>query len=300
MGTHYRSFDMGLGNRADGIRVNKLSSYRRILPFIMRTRTEASVYLRQDFDMTRTLRYVEDQKAAGRNIRLFHIFLCAVVRTIALRPELNRFIAGRRLYQRKGIWISFIVKKQLQEKAASTNAKIKFEPDETLFTVGERIDRHLRFARGSEKTGDEKEMDFFTRFPRWAVQLVCWAFRALDYWGIAPKGMLRADPLYCSLYVANLGSIGLDAPFHHLYDWGTASFFMVIGKVHKAPVVDSDGRLTVRDTATVNFTMDDRVTDGLYSARAIQLLKSFVEDPRQLEVSLSAEERQVWTAANAP
>jgi hypothetical protein len=266
----------------------------------MRTRTEASVYLRQDFDMTRTLEYVEEQKAAGRNIRLFHVFLCAAVRTIALRPELNRFVAGRRLYQRTGIWISFIVKKQLNEKAASTNAKIHFEPNETLFTIGDRIDRHLQFARGREKTGDEKEMDFFTRFPRWMLQFVCWAFRTLDYWGMAPTGMVKADPLYTSLYVANLGSIGLDAPFHHLYDWGTASFFMVIGKVHKAPGVSADGELTVRDMATVNFTMDDRVTDGLYSARAIELLKSFVEDPRQLEAPLSAEEQRVWAAANAP
>lgn len=290
---------MGLRNRVDGVLVGKLSSYRKILPFIMRTRTEASVYLRQDFDMTRTLEYLEEQKAAGRSIRLFHIFLCAAVRTIALRPELNRFVAGRRLYQRKGIWISFIVKKQLDEKAASTNAKIRFEPDETLSTIGERIDRHLEFARGTEKTGDEKEMDFFTRLPRWGVQFVCWAFRTLDYWGIAPKGMLRADPLYCSLYVANLGSIGLDAPFHHLYDWGTASFFMVIGKVHKAPAVSADGEPTVKDIACVNFTMDDRVTDGLYSARAIELLKGFVEDPRRLEAPLSEDERRAWTGANA-
>ncbi len=290
---------MGLRDRVDGVLVGKLSSYQRILPFIMRTRTEASVYLRQDFDITRTLEYVEEQKAAGRDVPLFHIFLCAAVRTIALRPELNRFVAGRRLYQRKGIWISFIVKKQLNEKAASTNAKIRFEPEETLFTIGERIDRHLQFARGTEKTGDEKEMDFFTRFPRWVVQLATRAFQTLDYWGIAPKGMVRADPLYCSLYVANLGSIGLDAPFHHLYDWGTASFFMVIGKVHKAPVVSAEGDPAVRDTATVNFTMDDRVTDGLYSARAIELLKSFVEDPRQLELPLSAEQRRVWSAANA-
>jgi hypothetical protein len=33
----------------------------------------------------------------------------------------------------------------------------------------------------------------------------------------------------------------------------------------------------------VTFTYDDRIADGIYCGRAIDLLRSFVEDPRPLE-----------------
>jgi hypothetical protein len=33
----------------------------------------------------------------------------------------------------------------------------------------------------------------------------------------------------------------------------------------------------------VTFTYDDRITDGIYCGRAIELFRTFVENPEQLE-----------------
>lgn len=41
--------------------------------------------------------------------------------------------------------------------------------------------------------------------------------------------------MYASVFFANLGSLGLDAVYHHMYEWGNAPFFIVVGKRKKEP-----------------------------------------------------------------
>ena len=47
----------------------------------------------------------------------------------------------------------------------------------------------------------------------------------------------KRDPLYASAFVANMGSLGLDAPFHHLYEYGGISIFAGFGGVKNEVVV---------------------------------------------------------------
>ncbi len=111
----------------------------------------------------------------------------------------------------------------------------------------------------------------------------------MDYFGLAPNKMIKSDPMFTSIFIANLGSIGMDAPFHHLFNWGTASVFLTIGQMHKEQVVNNQGEIEVKDSITANFTLDNRITDGMYCARAIQLFVDFVQNPEQLEESLEIE-----------
>lgn len=202
---------------------------------------------------------------------------------LALRPQLNRFVIGRTIYQRDKIQVSFIVKKELTEEAAETNVKITFEPSDTLMTVAEKVDEHIANARSRRKSADERTNDLVTRLPSFMIRFVTWAFRVLDYFGLAPRSMIEEDPLYTSMYLANLGSIGLDAPFHHLYEWGTASIFVAIGEIHKVPLVSETGKIEVRNVVNLNVTLDERIADGIYYARSIELLKSLVMSPELLE-----------------
>ena len=78
--------------------------------------------------------------------------------------------------------------------------------------------------------------------------------------------MIDTDPLYTSAFVANLGSIGIDAAYHHLYEHGNCPLFVTIGQVR-------DGQLTIR------YTFDERVEDGLYCAKSLQVLAQRIEDP---------------------
>ena len=53
-----------------------------------------------------------------------HVVIAAVVRLLALRPALNRFVMNGRIYKRNTISISFAVKKALSDDAIETTIKL--------------------------------------------------------------------------------------------------------------------------------------------------------------------------------
>src|SRR4051812_25737211 len=104
---------MPLFNRPDGTLATDVPAARRIMPFIMRSRTESAVYFEQQIDLSRTLPFLERFNAAHptRKVTVFHVFIWAALAALHERPRMNRFVIGSRLYQREGIWISYSAKK---------------------------------------------------------------------------------------------------------------------------------------------------------------------------------------------
>lgn len=242
--------------------------------------------------MDQALAYLEKLNSRQPEIKvsIFHLFLAAGVRTMALRPHLNRFVKGKTIYQHNNIQISFVVKKELTEDAAMSNAKITFSSAETLSEVVEKTLRIVNKKREKTKDQGEKELDLIMSLPRWLIRLFVGGFKLLDYCGLAPKGMIEADPMYTSVYMANMGSIDMDAPFHHVFNWGTASLFVTIGKLHREPVVVESGKIEANQFIDVKFTLDNRITEGMYCAKAIQLFTDFVQNPEKLEQPLDLSE----------
>lgn len=276
---------MSVRKRYDGTLLRDLPSFRVINPFVMRGRNESAVYFSQTIEVEETRRFlkrINAERPVEEHYTLFHIFLSAAVRTIALRPQLNRFVSGQRIYQRNRIQISFMVKKEMNDDGLETNAKISYSPYDTLEDVRRRTMEEIEAAKDPEGNFSDHEVDFFARLPRFAVNLVVKGFRLLDYFGIAPKGMLAIDPLYTSLYAANLGSLGLEPVYHHLYEWGNASLFMVIGKVKRVALPDERGRVESRLIVEFKYTLDDRISEGIYTAKALRLFKEFVQNPAPL------------------
>jgi hypothetical protein len=93
------------------------------------------------------------------------------------------------------------------------------------------------------------------------------------------------DPFYATLFFANLGSIGLDTPFHHLYEWGNSSFFVVMGKLtqkdgHRGP---SGAK---RHSINFKVTLDERISDGIYFARSASIFYRLLTSPELLDMPL--------------
>ncbi len=273
---------MGGRRRYDGTMIRDLPAFRKINPYVMRGRNESSVYYVQTIEIENThefiRRYNETRRGSDR-LTLFHVLIAAGVRTIALRPKINRFVSGYRIYQRNRIQFAFIVKKDLTEEGTETNAKITFGPADTLESVRKRIEWHVEDARRRDGNESDHEIAFFTSLPRVLLRGVVGAWRVLDYFGVAPSKMIRLDPLYSSVYVANLGSVGLDAPYHHLYEWGNTSLFMVIGRP-KRVMIDATGEPKL--AIEIRYTVDDRITEGIYAAHSLQLFRDLAQEPEPL------------------
>jgi hypothetical protein len=276
---------MLLIDRCDGKRVRELSSFGAIMPYVMRRRNEAAVYFSKDIDVENAVRYVRLGAADGREgprPSLFGIAIAAAVRTIALKPRLNRFVHRRAVYQRNGISISFVVKKKVELDGSEAIAKIRFEPSDNLSESMARIEEGIGRARAGIPSADDREMALVHSIPFGKAIATTW-FRFLDRFNIAPPSMVRNDPLFTSAYFANLGSIGLDTPFHHLYEWGTSSLFVVMGRMFEREVAKPEGGGGARHFVNFKITVDERIAEGAYYAHAASLFQRLLANPELLE-----------------
>ncbi len=276
---------MAIGDRSDGVRLRKLPGFHKMFPYLMPSRTESVIYSSQRLKIGNALRWLEKINAGrAKKISLFYVVLAAGVRALALRPHANRFISGRHIYQRRTIDLAFIVKRALDEQASETTLKLTFDPRSTIFDVIEAVSSAVQVTKQSSTSSDEKLTEVLTSVPGPITRFVVWAIRTLDYFGLLPASFIKGDAFHSSAFLANLGSIGLDAVFHHMYEWGNTPFFVVVGKRKKEPVVNDRGEIEVADVVDMTFSVDERIADGVYYASAISLFADLIENPEKLEV----------------
>ena len=251
----------------------------------MPKRCEALVYQNMTLDLSGVVKFIKQHKSPdGRTYRVFEIFLAAIIRTIALRPELNRFVANYQYWQRTDISLNFVVKESYSDQAPEHSMPLTFKEDMVLDEIASIINQAIIDQRQpAVKNDTDKAILFFLKFPRPVIRAMVGTARLLDRHGKAPKALRDADGLHTSLFVSNLGSIGLGggSPHHHLYEWGTTSLFVTMGVLKKVRCHEGE-RITTRDTMEVGITVDERITDGYYFARSIKLLQSFLDDPSLL------------------
>lgn len=254
------------GFRSDGDRVKDLSPTRAIMPYLMPTRTESQVFFELTLDAAKVEGVVARARAAtGLKVTVLHLAVAAAARALWERPRLNRFVMAGRIYQRRGVWVSFSAKREKSDRGAMVALKRQIPEGATLTDVVQLVDGVVGGARSGKRDQTDKELGLVLAFPSPVVRLVVGLLRALDRWGLMPRFMIDGDPLYSSIFVANLGSIDMDAPFHHLYEWGNIPLFCAIGRAR-------DGKLPMR------FTFDERVEDGLYCLGSLEALRVALEN----------------------
>jgi len=265
-------------------RIVKMHALNAIFPYVMRSRTESLVYYSTALDVENLLAYIEKKKAEGQEIKFFPLFIAAIVKLLKERPCLNRFVSGRRLYQRNHIKITFIAKKAASDDGEETNVSLTFDDSVTFQEVIGKLKSDIKAAKSeSAKKDDDRIIETLMKMPRFVVRLFFAFLRWMDFYFDMPRMLADVDPMRCSVYVANLGSIGTEAPFHHLYEWGNCSMFVAIGKIGYKPVALEDGTLTARRMVEVKVTLDERIADGYYFARSLELMESYLKNPESLE-----------------
>jgi pyruvate/2-oxoglutarate dehydrogenase complex dihydrolipoamide acyltransferase (E2) component len=274
---------MPLFRRPDGTLVRDESNVRKMIPYLMRGRNESAVYHESNYDLTRTRPWLRAWNRAHSEspATLFHLLMYGFARAFHERPGLNRFIAGGRIYQRNHVELSFAAKKVMDADAPMVTVKVRVPKDEPFDAFVSRVASTIASARTDRLTAVDKELKIVLAMPGMVVRGVMAALRGLDALNRMPGAMIETDPLYATAFVGNLGSLGLDNTFHHLYEYGTISFFGAIGTTNKSVVVGRDGQPTVRDTVQVRWTFDERINDGFYCATGLKVAQRVVVDPER-------------------
>jgi hypothetical protein len=269
--------------RPDGTYVKNLKNTRKIMPFLMHGRTESTVYYEQHLEVENAWKFVEAfREKTGLKASILHYIIWRSAQVLEHRPGLNRFVAGRRIYQRDGIWVSFSMKKEMNDEAPLVVVKKKIDPKWSFEETVQHIQGGISKGREGSKSVSDKEMDIVFMLPNFMVSFFTWLLQTLNHYGLLPGSMIRADELYASVFIANLGSIGLQPAYHHLYEYGDIPIFMALGTNEPRMALDSRGRPAVKDMMTIRYSFDERINDGFYSIKALELLKSLVENPEMM------------------
>lgn len=273
------------GDRFDGKLIKDLDPMHIITPILYPNRCDSEAYISERIDLAPVREYLEElnSKEETFHYTVFHIIVTALLKTITLRPKLNRFIANSLMYQRNEITASFVVKKLFSDDGAEALTIIHSEDEDNIFTVHEKLYKQISMNRGDYVDKSSESMDIVSRMPRRMVRAFCRFICFLDKRGKCPKGFIETDPYYTTVVLSNLGSIKLKSGYHHLNNWGTNSIFVIVGEIGKTMSLDENGQMVVRETVDLGLTIDERLADGYYYSKSIKLLKKLLENPKLLE-----------------
>ncbi|MBQ6430692.1 MAG: 2-oxo acid dehydrogenase subunit E2 [Oscillospiraceae bacterium] len=272
------------GDRKDAALIRDMDAIHVFMAHLYRDRTDNEAYISETIDLAPMQKWIAAHKDEEFKYTFFHVIVATVLKLLVERPKLNRFISDRKYYQRNENVVSFIVKRQFTEEASEGMAVIKGTEDDTIFTVHEKIKQQVIPCKNGENSGTEDGMDFITKMPNFLRKMVLSMIRWLSVKGKLPRSVTEGDSNHSSVFVTNLGSIGLKCGYHHLSDYGTCSIFVVIGEKKQTPTFHDDGTFTLRDTLDIGLTIDERIADGFYYAKTVKLMKYILEHPETLEV----------------
>ena len=278
------------GDRKDGFRLRNLGVMANASIKFMKRRCDSQVLSCFELDITDTVSFIRKNHHEMKKLSLQMILYAALVRTYARYPRMNRFIVGSRCYGRDYVRINIIAKPKLDADSEEYLVPVYFDRSETLPQVIEKYS--AAFEKIKYENQKQKEMEasrpsilkiLLNNLTAMATKLGG-VLVTLDRINLAPKAFLEISPFHGSAFVTNMGSLGIPAVYHHLYEIGTVSHFLALGQKEIRYIHDDDHNPQKRIFVTVKITVDERICDGYYLSRALKCFEKHIKDPTKLMV----------------
>lgn len=274
--------------RSDGRLIKGLDPFFKLIPHIMFKRSESQIFYKQELSTEIFDTYIKEKRAEGHDMSYMSIVVAAMVRLLAQRPSLNRFAINGRMYARNDIEIAFAVKKSLKDEAEETTVKLKFDGTESIYEVNEKINDVIRLNKQQTTSNSaDKIAKWFMSLPNSLIKFFVNTLKRFDLMNIMPKDVVEASPFHTSVFLTNVKSIKLNYLYHHLYDFGTCSIFVAMGKTNMEPVSTPNDKIENQRIFTLGYTIDERICDGFYLSNSLRIYEKYLKTPQILEEKLT-------------
>ncbi|MEA5027222.1 MAG: 2-oxo acid dehydrogenase subunit E2 [Erysipelotrichaceae bacterium] len=272
----------------DGKLIRDTDAFHTYFAYLAPNRAEAEVWIKEEVDVTDLLEYIQKKNTDDPSFKttVFHAMLFAIAKTVYHRPILNRFIRNGKYFQRNDLSLSFVAKKKFSDNAEEALVCIKVNEDMNIDAISKKVIGDVQQTRESGTNDADDILKILQKLPGFLLKLVMVGIRTLDRYGKLPSFYYDLDPNFSSVLVSNLGSIKVDAPYHHLNNFGSNSVMMTIGEIHKAARVNENNEVVIRDVVNIGITLDERIGDGYYFSRSVRLFKQIIADPKCLDEPL--------------
>ncbi len=265
-------------------RVKGITPMARLIPYIMETRNTSQNFIFDRISMPKIDEYIKKKQSEGlTGFNLMHVILTAYVRAASQRPAINRFIRGQKIYTRKKVEVSLVVKKEMTLEAPDTVVKVIIDPSATADDVYNILNDKIESYRAKPNSNFDKLAKVLNFIPglllRWTIRFL----RFLDYCGLLPKCLTRLSPFHASLFITSMGSLGIPPIVHHLYDFGTVPTFIAFGSRQRELKVNEDGSVARHSYTEITYNLDERICDGFYYASALKVIRGCFKHPEVLD-----------------
>ena len=275
------------GDRIDGRRVRTLSPMAQITMYFQWERNICSNFFEESFEITHIDRYIRQKRREGlTDFGITHVLLAAYVRGVAKYPQLNRFIAGQKVYSRgNDIQYCMVIKKEMSVDSPDTSIKVHLTPYDTAEDVYHKLNAAVESVKATQELDSSLDslIQYFNLIPGLLLKFTVWLLKLLDYFGLLPKFLLELSPFHGSLFFTSMGSLGIPPIYHHLYDFGNLPVFGAFGCKRKAVEVLEDGTIVTRKYVDTKFVLDERIVDGYYYATFFKYYRRLLRNPEILD-----------------
>ena len=275
------------GDRIDGRKIRTLAPMAQITMFFQWERNICSNLFEESIEISHIDRYIRQKRREGlTDFGITHVLLAAYVRGVAKYPQLNRFIAGQKVFSRgEDIQYCMVVKKEMTVDSPDTSIKVHLNPRDTAEDVYHKLNAAVADVKSTQELDSSLDnlIQYFNLIPGLLLKFVVWLLKLLDYFGLLPKFLLELSPFHGSLFFTSMGSLGIQPIYHHLYDFGNIPAFGAFGAKRKALEVQEDGTIVQRKYVDIKFVLDERICDGFYYATFFKYYKRLLRNPEILD-----------------
>lgn len=269
----------------DARRIKDINGMFQIMLDLKPNRCDSDVFINQKMDVTKLVEYVEKKKKTGENITYFHAFVTAIGKTMYNRPKLNRFIRNRHVFEHNDVVISFVAKISFDDRSEEIMLMIPIDPNDNINTISKKIKDKVNAIRNKKvnKEGANSAIDIIGKLPNIIRVPLVGILKWCDKKDILPKSLIKDNLYYSSMIVSNLGAIKCGAIYHNLTNFGTCSSLATMGEIKLEEVIKEKGKKEIRSICEFGINFDERVADGYYFAKSVQLLQYIFDNPKLLE-----------------
>ena len=272
-------------NRRDAKRVKDINGMFQIMLDLKPNRCDSDVFINKKMDVTELVKYIEEKKKEGKEYTYFHAFMTAIGKTLYNRPKLNRFIANRHVYEHNTITISFVAKVSFDDRSEEIMVMVPVDPTDNIDSIGKKIKYKIDNIRNKklDKEGANSAIDILGKLPNIVRVPVVGFLKWCDKHDMLPSSLVKDNLYYSSMIVSNLGAIKCGAIYHNLTNFGTCSSLATMGQIKDVEVINEKGKKEIRKICEFGVNLDERIADGYYFVKCIQLLQYIFDNPELLE-----------------
>lgn len=267
--------------RADGRRATGLTAIEMAIPHIMPRRVDAQNYMTEYLDEDVIRNYIRTvRKEKGVRISRMAVIVAAYYAAARQHPYVNRFVINSRVYDRNHFCVSFVMLKLRADGTPDeTTVKIFLDEEDDIFSINDKIEALIeKNSQPSHNNNTDKFANFMFSLPLFP-DLVMMLVRFLDRCGLLPRFIIDLSPFHTSMFITNLASINAPSIYHHVYEFGTTSVFLSVGK--SAPNYLT-GELK-KKLIPLKVVMDERICTGHDYTMFLKTFLQLIRDPAQLE-----------------